>query len=156
MINQRFETLVSFYYVSDTDLTVFVTRSIYLGQHSKLSEVLEENFLFKIASYDNESLGKVSLYMKNFFLQFIRQKKRELKIIYYSNDFDRIDRKRKDAALITTVTISSSKKVSNAQFFSVADFTSLSFGRTDVSLFIFEKSHNDLRKDKLHRRYENS
>lgn len=152
MINQRFETLVSFYYVSDTDLTVFVTRSIYLGQHSKLSEVLEENFLFKTASYDNESLGKVSLYMKNFFLQFIRQKKRELKIIYYSNDFDR---KRKDAALITTVTISSSKKVSNAQFFSVADFTSLSFGRTDVSLFIFEKSHNDLRKDKLHRRYEN-
>lgn len=91
--------------------------------------------------------------MKNFFLQFIRQKKRELKIIYYSNDFDR---KRKDAALITTVTLSSPKKVSNAQFFSVADFTSLSFGRTDVSLFIFEKSHNDLRKDKLHRRYENS
>ena len=153
MINQRFETLVSFYYVSDTDLTVFVTRSIYLGQHSKLSEVLEENFLFKTVSYDNESLGKVSLYMKNFFLQFIRQKKRELKIIYYSNDFDK---KRKDAALITTVTISSSKKVSNAQFFSVADFTSLSFGRMDVSLFIFEKSHNDLRKDKLHRRYENS
>lgn len=103
---------MSFYYVSDTDLTVFVTRSIYLGQHSKLSEVLEENFLFKTASYDNESLGKVSLYMTNFFLQFIRQKKRELKIIYYSNDFGR---KRKDAALITTVTISSFKKVSNAQ-----------------------------------------